>query len=122
MNELSKGFNDDYKLVIKLTFPFDSGVDIHRCRQSKQWYGPEAWEAFQKRKGNDKFELIRENECTHILYILDIWSEYIYIYRERAKSKDRAKSSCSWKSIARINREDISKRKHFKGKKGITDI
>lgn len=73
-------------------------------------------------KENDKFELIRENERTHILYILDIWSEYIYIYRERAKSKDRAKSSCSWKSIARINREDISKRKHFKGKKGITDI
>ena len=58
---------------------------------------------------------------THTIYF-GYMKYYIYIYRERVKSNDRAKSSCSWKSIARINREDISKRKHFKGEKGITDI
>lgn len=46
MNVLSKDFSDDYKLMIKLKFPFDSSVDILCCGQSKQWSGPEACEAF----------------------------------------------------------------------------
>lgn len=36
INELSKGFKDNYKLVIKIKFPFDPGVDIHSCGKSKQ--------------------------------------------------------------------------------------
>lgn len=43
-------------------------------------------------------------------------------YWERATSKYRSKCSCSLKHIARINTEDMSERKRFKGEKGITDI
>ena len=36
LNKLFKGFKDNYKLVIKIKFPFDPGVDIHCHRKSKQ--------------------------------------------------------------------------------------
>lgn len=37
---------------------------------------------------NNKFELIRENECTHILQILDIWN--VYIEREQRVNIDQS--------------------------------
>ena len=67
---------------------------------------------------NNKFEIIRKLIYTHTINL----GYMKCIYWERAKSKYRSKCSCSLKNIARINREDISKRKHFKGEKGITDI
>lgn len=35
IGELSKDSKDNYKVVIKLKYPFDSGVDLDCCEQSK---------------------------------------------------------------------------------------
>ena len=56
INELSKGFQDNYKLMIKIKFPFEPDVDIHCCGKSKQRCGPEAWEVSQNTEKNDRFD------------------------------------------------------------------
>lgn len=67
MNVLSKDFSDDYKLMIKLSFHLtlvwistaagnqSSDLDQKHVKLSKNT------------DENNKFELIRENECTHML-------------------------------------------------------
>lgn len=50
INESPKVFQDNYKLMIKIKFPFDPGVDIHCCGKSKQGCGPETWEAFPEHR------------------------------------------------------------------------
>lgn len=60
-------------------------------------------------------DLVKESEYSRLIYIrMNACGE------GKKKSKDKAKSSYSPKSITSLNREDINKRKHFRGEKGLT--
>lgn len=80
INELSKGFKDNFKLVIKIKFPFDPGVDIHCCGKIKAVMWTRSMGSFPRtqRKMTD---LMKESEYSHLIYIK------MNVCRERGKKE-----------------------------------
>lgn len=88
INVLSKDFNDDYKLMIKLKFHLTLVWISTAAGSQSSDIDPKYVKLSKNTDENNKFELIRENECTHILSILDIWN--VYIEREQRVNIDQS--------------------------------